>query len=215
MISIKLGVDFFCKELKSKRDSKENGMSRKNLINYINLWDTSGSEHETKVLPQNLYKNANGYIICSSYDSLSSLLNLKIWFAFLNKFLNSKTPAPIFIVFNKFDLPPKLKKFGMVEIKFHLKEILDKSLSKVKIFNEVSAKENLNVDSVFERIGEILCGISNVLPFIKNAENFENRKNSNRELNLEDEKKIKKSFSLISKNSNLIEKSKRKNKCCE
>lgn len=215
MILIKIGVDFFCKELKSKRESKENGISRKNSINHINLWDTSGWENEAKVLPPNLYKNANGYVICSSYDNLSSLLNIKLWVAFLNKFLNSKTPAPIFIIFNKYDLPQKLKKFGMVEIKLQLNEILENTLTKVKIFNEVSAKENLNVDFVFDKMVEILCGIINMTFTVKSEENFENKKNSNRELNFEDESKKNKSFSLKSKTSIIIDKSKNKKNCCE
>jgi GTPase SAR1 family protein len=123
----------------------------------------------------------------------------------------SKSQTPIFIIFNKFDLPQKLKKFGKEDIKTHLKETVTNGESKIKIYHEVSAKENLNVEVVFETILTLLFGHNINFPLI--CPDSKNSKKSNEEFNFGTEK-YKKSFSIAEEKSTPLEKRKTKKKCC-
>ena len=186
---------------------------------YIEFWDASGSEYEYKLLLSTpVYKNANCFIICCSYDNLSSLSNLKIWLDYLSKYMNNnniKNPTPIFVIVNKYDIPNKLKKFGIDLIKSQLKRIETNGRSKIRVFYDVSAKDNLNVDSVFEKIIKIILGIENSSSPFGNLEESEYKKrNSISEISLGD--KHKKSFSLkpTEKSFKVEKEVKEKKKCC-
>lgn len=186
---------------------------------YFEFWDACGSECEYKLLLSTpVYKNANCFIICCSYDNLSSLSNLTTWLDYLSKYMNNnniKNPTPIFVIVNKYDIPNKLKKFGIDSIKSQLKRIETNGRSKIRVFYDVSAKDNLNVDSVFEKIIKIILGIENRSSPFENLEESEYKKrNSISEINLGD--KHKKSFSLQpNEKSFKVQKGvKEKKKCC-
>ncbi len=216
-----LGIDYYCKEVNLDRLSKANGSITKKSVYYMEFWDACGSECESKLLLSTpVYKNANCFIICCSYDNLSSLSNIKIWLDYLSKYLNhndtSKNPTPIFIIVNKYDIPPKLKKFGADTIKSQLKLFEDNGRSKIKVFYDVSAKDNLNVETVFDRIIKIILGFeNNSFPFVNYEDTGLIKKNSISEINLSGDKN-KKSFSLKpnEKSVRVDKGSKDKKKCC-
>lgn len=214
-------ADYFCKEVKcnSQNDSanNSNGMATKSIKKtkvYINLWDASASECDIRIIPPNIYKNASGFVICGSYDNLSSLVNIKNWLAYVGKYLNgggkneiiqnnkynTTNQIPIFIIFNKCDIPAKQKKFGVAEIKSQLRETLSDTQANIKIFHQVSAKENINVDLVFERILRVLSVLINKEDNSRLSrsgnDNMNQRIFSNTELNFDTDTNNKKSFSL-------------------
>jgi Ras-related protein Rab-7A len=155
-----IGADFYSKEVTVieqstlASNSVNFSVSRSTLLNNLtmNMWDTSGSENDLKIIDKNLYKNANAFIICCSYDSLESLANVKNWLSHINSIIppENKKDLPILILCNKFDL--NVKKFGNKEIQSTLQNFLKDSYFNIKLYHQVSAKTNKNVDYVFEKL---------------------------------------------------------------
>ena len=102
----------------------------------FNIWDTNGEEINEKILPENIYFNADAFVICCSYDNKESLNFIRNYFFFIRKFSNSK----ILIVVNKNDVENKMFNKNDVE-----KIANENNLN----FVEINAKNNFNVDDVF------------------------------------------------------------------
>lgn len=136
----------------------------------LNFWDTSGKEISNKVLATQIYKTADCFVLCCSYDNITSLNNLSFWLDFLKKITdqNGISTLPIFIVFNKFD---KKKQFGPIDIKNKLDELMSNYYDADYLFvcEAVSVKENLNLNSLFENIISQLSG-----DMLKNDSSFYN-----------------------------------------
>lgn len=159
-----IGVDFYSKVITVEQsclasDSVNFSVSESVLINNhnltMNIWDTSGIENDVKIINKNLYQNANAFLICCSYDSLESLSNVKNWLIHINSILDSerRKDLPIFILCNKFDLINK--KFGNKEIQTTLQDnvnILKGFGFNIKLYHRISAKNNMNIDYVFEKL---------------------------------------------------------------
>jgi GTPase SAR1 family protein len=170
LIYLKIGVNFSSKEMKLFSENDKDDVTHD--LNMC-IWDCSGEEWESKFLPQNVYKNANGFLICCSYDNLSSLANVKQWIAHIKQnsslknscILNSvqakKCDIPIFILFNKYDIPEKEKAFSKQEIETHLKELVlvTEADLNIKIYDKVSAKSDTNIEYVFDRIIQMMTNL--------------------------------------------------------
>ena len=106
----------------------------------IHLWDTAGQERYSS-LTKNFYKHAQGIIFVYDVNNIESFQNLKNW---IKNPDYEKRNVKIIIVGNKIDLK---KEISTDELK-----ILANRYS-CKYF-EVSAKNNINVNSIFESITE-------------------------------------------------------------
>jgi hypothetical protein len=146
----------------------------------------SGNELEQKIFPINLYKNINGIIICSSYDNKESLYNLYKWIHYIKKFIkveinNNKEKTtdngegkffnsninkiynqiiPLFVIFNKYDINIKDKKFTFNEaVKIMSENLKNENFT---VFDKVSVNKNLNINCVFEKMSKIFLGLETV-----------------------------------------------------
>jgi small GTP-binding protein len=229
-----LGADFYSKEIRlcdisnmTSANSTNISTSRTSIPNssvLLNLWDTSGLENDLKFLPVNLYKNASGFIVCCSYDSLESLTNIKIWLTHINNNItnNHKKDTPVLILCNKFDIPHKMKKFGNKEIQITLQEILKESWFNVKIYHEISAKDNINIEYVFQKLIFLVSNVN----FRKIKSNIESNSSiadtshinklskKNREISFDVDTKNMKSFVLTSSKRSFTSNNCRSN-CCK
>jgi GTPase SAR1 family protein len=128
-----------------------------NYGNYtLNLWDTCGNEKALKILPSVIYKSASAYIIQCSYDNIDSLNSIPLWLKHISVYISNNTHTTdlrfIQIIINKSEL--KAKKFN----KKDLVRILDEHAVPNVIINEVSAKDNTNVDSIFDNLIGYISG---------------------------------------------------------
>jgi hypothetical protein len=155
---------------------------------------------------------------------LPSLLNIKTWLTHIKKTLfpngqtENKVNIPVFIICNKFDIHPKLKKFGNEEIQSQLKDTISSELD-IKIYHEVSVKDNKNVEYVFNRVIEIITG-SNCFVNSKRFSSTEfTLKTHKSEISFDIDQNKKRSFVLKSEKSLKSMKSLNKNKsgsnCCK
>lgn len=146
IISINIGVDYYCKELNSMFGSV-----------VLSIWDTCGSEVQLRILPSNIYKIASAYLLVCSYDIIESLDSLKGWLKHINNYTSNRNTGniliiPIVILINKCDIK-KDRKFKKQDVM----KITEEYNLNILIY-EISAKENLNVDSVFEKIAGLITG---------------------------------------------------------
>lgn len=121
------------------------------------MWDTSGTEMEYKILPQNVYKIASCYVIVCSYDIRNSFEMIHSWLKhvqlYLNKSGNANPTLPIIILINKLDIKKDKRTFKIRDII----KIIDENNLNIMLY-EVSAKENVKLDLVFEKIVGLLTG---------------------------------------------------------
>jgi GTPase SAR1 family protein len=116
---------------------------------FLNLWDTNGTERFHKAVPSNLYKKSSGFFIICSYDNKTSLQNVKLWYDFIKSVINDDGKmTPTILLVNKCEI--KERKFTKSDV-YALCEDLNIP------FIEVSAKNNYNIKSSFQK----LLGISN------------------------------------------------------
>lgn len=114
----------------------------------LNIWDTAGSK-DWQSMNESVYHGSNAVIYLSSFNNQESLSNLKdIWFPKVNRYL--ETDIPSFLVVNKDDLEDNEKTIETNEIEQMKNEINACELLLV------SAKENKNVDELFELVANKL-----------------------------------------------------------
>jgi small GTP-binding protein len=145
-----LGVDYFTKEIQCQCENT-----------VLSIWDTCGMENELKILPTNIYKVASSFVIVCSYDKKESFDMLKIWIKHIMTYLNNRGTSlapnnsyliPIVVLINKCDIK-KERKFQINDV---LKSVDEFNLNIV--IYEVSAKENVKLDYVFEKIVGLING---------------------------------------------------------
>lgn len=235
-------MDYLKKEIKfiSKNKDlekeKEDGKKEKEMNIILNIWDTSGSEMNLNVLPSNLYRKADAFLICCSYDNKDSLINVKSWLEYIKRFNDTiektnatfmgsiltdanvslqntnnlslsidntnivrKEPIPVIMICNKYDLPQSAKKFGIKEIHSELKTEMLSQTFKIKIYHQVSAKENLNIEYIFTRLASNLT--SAPIYIGSNKSNKENKLYTNT-FSLPDPKRKKNDISFNMEASN-------------
>ena len=106
----------------------------------IHLWDTAGQERYSS-LTKNFYKHAQGIIFVYDVNNIESFQNLKNW---IKNPDYEKRNVKIIIVGNKIDLKKEISTDD-------LKRLANRYSCK---YFEVSAKNNINVNSIFESITE-------------------------------------------------------------
>ena len=106
----------------------------------IHLWDTAGQERYSS-LTKNFYKHAQGIIFVYDVNNKESFQNLKNW---IKNPDYEKRNVKIIIVGNKIDLKKEISTDD-------LKRLANRYSCK---YFEVSAKNNINVNSIFESITE-------------------------------------------------------------
>ncbi len=106
----------------------------------IHLWDTAGQERYSS-LTKNFYKHAQGIIFVYDVNNIESFQNLKNW---IKNPDYEKRNLKIIIVGNKIDLKKEISTDD-------LKRLANRYSCK---YFEVSAKNNINVNSIFESITE-------------------------------------------------------------
>eukprot|EP01133_Synstelium_polycarpum_P007690 gene7690-9002_t len=126
-----LGVDFNVKTIRNK----ETGQTVK-----LQLWDTAGQER-FKSITQTFYRGSHGVIVVYDITDTKSFERCRTWIEDINQY---SAGMVIVLVGNKSDLNEKRK------VSFEQGKALADELG-IK-FLETSAKENLNVNNVFDMI---------------------------------------------------------------
>lgn len=123
-----VGVDFKVKQIKLKEK-----------IFKIHLWDTAGHER-FRSITSSYYRGADCVIIVFDLNNLDSFNDLEFW---LNEVKLNTDNILYYLVGNKSELPRKVD-FKLIEnlIVTH----------KINNYLEVSAKENKNIDKLFNNI---------------------------------------------------------------
>ena len=106
----------------------------------IHLWDTAGQERYSS-LTKNFYKHAQGIIFVYDVNNIESFQNLKNW---IKNPDYEKRNVKIIIVGNKKNIKKEISTDD-------LKRLANRYSCK---YFEVSAKNNINVNSIFESITE-------------------------------------------------------------
>lgn len=209
----KRGADFFSKEI---------NCGDYNLI--LNIWDVSGDELSMKILPTQIYKNVSGFFICCSYDNIASFSNLLLWLNHIQKYtsinnrnttsnsstINTSMPVinyiPIVVFFNKYDL--KNKKISENEIYKLISPFL--TYDNVIVIDKVSAKENANIDNLFEKMKNLLIGTN-----INTNTNIYDPTGNRQSTDIFNNKKLKKSFRLNGKDNESYMSKNKSSSCCQ
>jgi hypothetical protein len=110
-----------------------------------------------KILPTNIYKVTSAYVIVCSYDIKESFDMLRKWIDHVSSFIsgNFRTNMyliPILVLVNKCDIK-KERKFKLSDVI----KIVDQYDLNIIVY-EISAKENIKIDYVFEKIISHLSG---------------------------------------------------------
>jgi len=171
------------KILQSFKDHQ--GFTKKILID---LFDTFGQERYRNLI-NNYYKNVDGIIFIYDVTNKNSFDNIKNWFENVIK-NNTNEKCKFAVIGNKVDLKDEIIIKNEDAIK-----IIDEYKEQYKIndliFNEISCKENLNVEETFQNLCKIIYN---------DKKQNDNNKNENEKIqinNLEHYKKKKKKMKCI------------------
>ncbi len=127
----------------------------------LSIWDTCGSENLVKILPSNVYKVASAFMLVCSYDNRESFESLQTWMDHILKYMKKNKDSiqlsamhltPIIILINKCDI----KKERTFKISDVISFTDDFTLN--IIIYEISAKESIKVDYVFEKVTAMITG---------------------------------------------------------
>ena len=123
-----IGVDFKVVTLKLN-----------DVISKVHIWDTAGQER-FKSIAINYFRNSHGFIFVYDISNRESFENLNNWIELA--FSNNQNSIINFLIGNKSDLNDERK----------VSEDEGKQFATQKkfVFMETSAKDNINVDKVFE-----------------------------------------------------------------
>lgn len=119
----------------------------------MQIWDVSGQE-KFKSIVNLYYRDADGAIVVYDQTDLKSFENVKSWL----QELEDKAPKniEIILVSNKCDLADQEK--------VSEKQARDLAFSHQILFRKISAKKNIGVDELFQKLGEkVLARPSNVI----------------------------------------------------
>jgi len=118
----------------------------------LNLIDTAGQE-KYQALAKTYIKNSDAVLFVFSYDNEESFNNIKKWldnFRENNNNFDSNKSFPAYLVGNKCDLNHVIKQEDIEEIKEE---------NNIYGIMETSAKDNININDLFNEIGEMLFNI--------------------------------------------------------
>ena len=130
-----------------------------NLVVELNIWDTCGEER-FKSLSRQFYKNANGIVLNYDINNRKSFESLNNWLNDIKEYANKN--VSIIIVGNKNDLERNVSKEELINFceKYDFP------------FVEVSAKNAVNIDLIFEKLSK------NMIDNFKLFEEEENNRNN-------------------------------------
>ena len=123
-----IGVDFKVVTLKLN-----------DVISKVHIWDTAGQER-FKSIAINYFRNSHGFIFVYDITNRESFENLNNWIELA--FSNNQNSIINFLIGNKSDLNDERKVSEDEGKQF--------AIQKKFVFMETSAKDNINVDKVFE-----------------------------------------------------------------
>ena len=117
----------------------------------LKLIDTAGQE-KYMALAKSYYKNADGVFFIFSFDDKNSVESIKIWVNEFNE--NNKNIGdyliPQYLIGNKSDI-----NINEREVKDDLIEKF-RSESKIEHYETTSAKDNVNINKIFQEISEMI-----------------------------------------------------------
>ena len=130
-----IGLSLAFKEITLKNNTK--------II--LKLIDTAGQERY-RALTRTYYKNADGALFVFAHDDKESFEHIENW-KHLFEENNDSTKIPIFLIGNKNDQP-----------KFNKEDSFDDFIKENNItkYISTSAKDNINIDIIFEEMAEII-----------------------------------------------------------
>ena len=119
----------------------------------VNLYDTFGQERYRNLI-NNYYKNVDGIIFMYDVTNQESFENIKNWFDDVVQFNKNKNCC-YFIIGNKIDLKDKI-----IVKKEDVLKLIDEYKNQYKIdnliFNEISCKENIDVEEIFQTLCKLI-----------------------------------------------------------
>lgn len=110
-----------------------------NILSKVHIWDTAGQER-FKSISVNYFRSAHGFLFVYDISNKSTFQNLYSWIEMA--FTNNKTSVVNFLVGNKSDLSDSRQ--------VSVEEGKDLAMNKKLTFFETSAKNNNNVNKLFE-----------------------------------------------------------------
>ena len=132
-----LGLDFVSKDVHPK--------TNKSFQYNLKVWDTAGQERFHS-MTQSFYKQANGMIICFDVTRKKTFDSVKRWINICED--NCEDGMPIILVGNKCDLEDDRQIMA---------EDAEQVASELDIpYFEVSAKTNLNINSLFDEMIDLI-----------------------------------------------------------
>ncbi|BFY99749.1 hypothetical protein BsWGS_02789 [Bradybaena similaris] len=126
-------------------DFKVKSILRNNRKIKLQIWDTAGQERY-RTITTAYYRGAMGFVLMYDVTNEASFNAVQDWIYQIK--LHSCTSVPIVIVGNKLDHPGR-------QVQQQEGQLLATSLG-IDFF-ETSAKENLNVNAVFDRLIDLIC----------------------------------------------------------
>ena len=126
-------------------DSRIKTFERNNKTVYLRIFDTAGQERFRSIV-KNYYKGADGILLMYDVTNLKSFKAIKTWVESIKENMDINEIGLI-IIGNKIDLPDKV--VGDEEKK-EIENLLNTQII------EASAKENINVNEIFDKIVDIM-----------------------------------------------------------
>lgn len=132
-------------------DNKVKKLNIHGLQANIQIWDTAGQEKYDSLTKQ-LYNNTDGVILVFDLTNNNSFIHIKNWIKKIGS--NCDHEIKKLLVGNKVDMKDK--------IKVQKKDIYELCKENRLKYNDVSAKENINVEKAFETIINSIIGKKSV-----------------------------------------------------
>jgi small GTP-binding protein len=133
----------------------------------LSIWDTAGEE-KFRALTKNYYRDAQGILLLYDINDRKTFLDLNKWIIDIYE-ICKKEEISIILVGNKIDLERNVKKDEIIQFaeKYGFQQF------------EVSAKNGINIDLIFEKLAEEM---------VEKFENKEDNNDENEEKEEEEEK---------------------------
>ncbi|XP_071959668.1 uncharacterized protein [Antedon mediterranea] len=117
----------------------------------VELWDTADMER-ARSLTETYFRGSTAGLLVYDISRAVTLRRIPEWIRTFNCRIEN---APIFLIGNKLDLEPEEYSNGESTI-VHARDILGKNLEGIAKVYEVSAKEDISVESMFHKVAEYL-----------------------------------------------------------
>lgn len=121
----------------------------KDKIIKLQIWDTSGQE-KFRTITSSYYRGAKGIFVILDLSDVNSLKNIEHWMQEIDRYANEN--VPVLLIGNKCDEDHKISN-----------DIIDELVKKMNIeYIETSAKQNINIDKMFEKMMDKMIDESNL-----------------------------------------------------